>query len=122
MGLLNNELEFKFRGGCDALGPEVLLFLTTFVKKHINLQNLTFIIDLTGNLGQILPMPIIRFFNQTPGSEKREFLCKNSRYTTPAADMLQMGSGPKVAQGQGGPGAQVGPWPNRAVGPSGSGP
>ena len=33
MGLLQNGLEFKFRGGCDALGPGVLSILT-FFDKH----------------------------------------------------------------------------------------
>ena len=33
IGLLNNEPGSHFRGGADALGPGVALFLTYFVKK-----------------------------------------------------------------------------------------
>ena len=33
MGLLHNGLEFKFRGGCDALGPEVPCILMFCVKQ-----------------------------------------------------------------------------------------
>ena len=36
IGLLNNEPGSHFRGGCDALGPEVASFLTYFVKKTYN--------------------------------------------------------------------------------------
>ena len=73
---LQNGLELKFRGGCDALGPEVLSFLTILSKKLINLENRTLIIKMTWNLGQILPMPVIRLFNQTPGSGKHDFVYK----------------------------------------------
>ena len=39
-----------------------------------------FIINLARNLGQFVPMPVIRLFNQTPGSEKRDFYMKNMKF------------------------------------------
>ena len=76
IGLLNNEPGSHFRGGCNALGPAVALFLTEFVKKHTISQTHNFIIISTWNCVQILPLPVIRLFNQTPGSETRDLLYK----------------------------------------------
>ena len=35
MGLLQNGLDFKFRGGCEALGPKALLILTFLLKYKV---------------------------------------------------------------------------------------
>ena len=42
IGLLNNEPGSHFRGGADALGPGVALFLTYFVKKTYNFSKMHF--------------------------------------------------------------------------------
>ena len=50
MGLLQNGLDFKFRGGCDALGPEVLLFLMFFCRKTYTHDELTLLLSVVTEL------------------------------------------------------------------------
>ena len=45
IGLLNNEPGSHFRGGCDALGPEVAFILTYFVKTNIYFHKNVFLLS-----------------------------------------------------------------------------
>ena len=73
IGLLNNEPGSHFRGGADALGPGVALFLTYFVKKkQRNSQKRISIIKMTPNFGNNHPSAIRTFLAQVSGSKQRQ--------------------------------------------------
>ena len=72
IGLLNNEPGSHFRGGADALGPEVALFLTKYIssKKHIISQRCISIIKMMPNFGKIHPSAIQTFLPRCRGQKQ----------------------------------------------------
>ena len=60
------------------MNPHQFFAVLTFTEnnKHINSQKHIYIIKMARTLGQFVPMPVIRLFNQTPGYEKRDFYIK----------------------------------------------
>ena len=69
IGLLNNEPGSQFRGGCDALGPEVALCLTYLEKeqKRNISQKTHFYYQNDAKLGTICSHARKTFFKSDPG-------------------------------------------------------
>ena len=53
------------------------------VEKTYKFSKTHFYYQFDAKLGQIVPMLVIRFFNRTPGSEKRDFLYKTTDIPPP---------------------------------------
>ena len=69
IGLLNNEPGSHFRGGADALGPEVALCLTYFIKKTYNFSKMHFYYQNDAELWENSSQCNSDIFAQVPGSK-----------------------------------------------------
>ena len=72
IGLLNNEPGSHFRGGADALGPGVALFLTYFVKKTYKFSKTHFYYQKDAKLWENSSQCNSDIFAQVPGSKQRQ--------------------------------------------------